>query len=271
MRRLIALIAFFCCPGLALAETCAPRDFLTLPLSPDGRPAWAQALETGYPGLRVEGDLVHLPSGAQLAAGADAPERSARERLEDATIVEQFAQVYPLDFDLAARGEPWFDPGRARHEPLFRALYGGTKAEAEKALSRVAYRNGAVFLVSSRHCAAAQLQAALDAIAALGPGMDVYFQTIGGSFNWRVIAGTNRLSGHSFGMAVDFNTELGGYWRWSGAAEGKVGRYDNRYPETLVREMERHGWIWGGKWHHFDGMHFEYRPELILHARLAEE
>jgi hypothetical protein len=35
--------------------------------------------------------------------------------------------------------------------------------------------------------------------------------------------------------------------------------------------MERFGFIWGGKWHHFDGMHFEYRPELILYARLVQE
>jgi hypothetical protein len=27
--------------------------------------------------------------------------------------------------------------------------------------------------------------------------------------------------------------------------------------------FERHGFIWGGKWGHFDTMHFEYRPELL--------
>ena len=101
--------------------------------------------------------------------------------------------------------------------------------------------------------------------------MDSFFATVGGSFNWRVIAGTERLSAHSFGIAVDFNTELGSYWRWSGAAEGKVGDYVNLYPEALVRQMERFGFIWGGKWHHFDAMHFESRPELILYARLVEK
>ena len=25
--------------------------------------------------------------------------------------------------------------------------------------------------------------------------------------------------------------------------------------------------IWGGKWHRFDIMHFEYRPEIILQAK----
>jgi len=27
--------------------------------------------------------------------------------------------------------------------------------------------------------------------------------------------------------------------------------------------FERHGFIWGGRWWHYDTMHFEYRPELL--------
>jgi hypothetical protein len=27
--------------------------------------------------------------------------------------------------------------------------------------------------------------------------------------------------------------------------------------------------VWGGKWWHFDTMHFEYRPELIAFAKAA--
>jgi len=30
-----------------------------------------------------------------------------------------------------------------------------------------------------------------------------------------------------------------------------------------VAVFERHGFIWGGKWFHYDTMHFEYRPELL--------
>src|SRR5690242_16362928 len=28
-------------------------------------------------------------------------------------------------------------------------------------------------------------------------------------------------------------------------------------------EFEQHGFIWGGRWAHYDTMHFEYRPELL--------
>jgi hypothetical protein len=31
--------------------------------------------------------------------------------------------------------------------------------------------------------------------------------------------------------------------------------------------FEKHGFIWGGKWGHFDIMHYEYRPEIILKSR----
>ncbi len=33
-------------------------------------------------------------------------------------------------------------------------------------------------------------------------------------------------------------------------------------PMEIVRIFEKHGFIWGGRWHHYDTMHFEYRPEL---------
>ena len=39
-----------------------------------------------------------------------------------------------------------------------------------------------------------------------------------------------------------------------------AGTYD---PHKIVEIFERHGFIWGGKWYHYDTMHFEYRPELL--------
>ncbi|MBP9613702.1 MAG: M15 family metallopeptidase, partial [Sulfurospirillum sp.] len=26
---------------------------------------------------------------------------------------------------------------------------------------------------------------------------------------------------------------------------------------------EKYGFVWGGRWYHYDTMHFEYRPELF--------
>ena len=35
-------------------------------------------------------------------------------------------------------------------------------------------------------------------------------------------------------------------------------------PTEIVAIFEKHGFIWGGKWYHFDTMHFEFRPELLV-------
>ena len=273
ISRVVAVsLAFGLLPSIARADGCAPRDYLVMPL-PDtqGQSTIAIALETAYPGLKVDDAAQTVTTGGKTLPLGMAHTGRPKARLANASIVDQFSQIYPLAFDLTARETPWFDPGRARNDALFRALYGQTEAEVAALLKRVEYRGPqrrARFAMNRQHCAARQLRAALDALVASGENFDRYFTQVGGSFNWRRIAGTQRLSSHSFGIAVDFNTQLGGYWRWSGDTEGNAGSYDNRYPAALVRQMERFGFIWGGKWHHFDGMHFEYRPELILYARL---
>jgi len=43
--------------------------------------------------------------------------------------------------------------------------------------------------------------------------------------------------------------------------------FKNELPWEIVRIFEAHGFIWGGKWYHYDTMHFEYRPELIGAAK----
>ncbi|MGR3805836.1 M15 family metallopeptidase [Marinibacterium profundimaris] len=255
------------------ASDCTARDFLglTLPDSP-GRPAIAIALETAYPGLYVDEGQgnVHMPDGSTVLPLGGVTGRDPAQRLDSPTIAEQFFYTYPLAFDLGPRQVPWTDPGRLRNPAFFEALYYSTQAEAAADMRRVTYApTGTRFVLGDRTCAATQLDAALRDIAGQGIDYSRFFRNVGGSFNWRRIAGTDRLSAHSFGIALDLNADLGGYWRWSGAAPGAAQRYDNQIPEGIVAALERYGFVWGGKWHHFDGMHFEYRPELILHARLS--
>lgn len=271
MRLLWAALSLALTAAPVAGATCTPVDWMAVPL-PQGAPLMATALELAYPGS----DLDRTAGRFTTPDGTAVPYRGDRDvgpadRLNGATIGDMFVYTYPLAFDLEARKTPWNDPGRVRNDALFRALYFDDKAAARQSLVTVTYagaRQRVTFNATTRHCVHAQLDAALAQIAAHGPSMDRYFENAGGSFNWRAISGTDRLSAHSFGIAFDFNTQLGGYWRWSGAKPGRVGPYDNRFPREIVQAMERHGFIWGGKWHHFDGMHFEYRPELILFARL---
>lgn len=81
-----------------------------------------------------------------------------------------------------------------------------------------------------------------------------------GGFTWRRIAGTSRLSPHAFGIALDISPGIATYWRWSPLRPHPL---QKGYPSAIVAAFEDAGFIWGGKWHEYDLMHFEYRPELV--------
>ena len=82
-----------------------------------------------------------------------------------------------------------------------------------------------------------------------------------GTYNCRAVAGSSVRSMHAYGAAIDLNVKYADYWRWS--ADPHAPTWKNRIPIEIVRTFERHGFIWGGYWYHFDTMHFEYRPELL--------
>ncbi|MCI6802837.1 MAG: M15 family metallopeptidase [Prevotellaceae bacterium] len=62
------------------------------------------------------------------------------------------------------------------------------------------------------------------------------------------------------------NTTYSNYWLWSNpkCSETDKIQYTNRIPIEIVKVFEKHGFIWGGKWYHYDTMHFEYRPEFFI-------
>jgi hypothetical protein len=65
------------------------------------------------------------------------------------------------------------------------------------------------------------------------------------------------------GIAIDLVTEHSHYWRWGRTAFSRPANWRNEIPGEIVKIFEKHGFIWGGKWYHFDTMHFEYRPEIL--------
>jgi hypothetical protein len=42
-------------------------------------------------------------------------------------------------------------------------------------------------------------------------------------------------------------------------------------PQSVIEAFERHGFVWGGKWSHFDTIHFEYRPEILAYNRMRAQ
>ena len=116
--------------------------------------------------------------------------------------------------------------------------------------------------------AAAALERVRDALATR-PDLKRYLAPSAGTFNWRKVAGAANMSVHSFGAAIDLNTKYADYWVWAGGKPGNVPSHANRYPMEIVAAFEAEGFIWGGRWYHYDTMHFEYRPELIAIAGAA--
>ena len=82
-------------------------------------------------------------------------------------------------------------------------------------------------------------------------------------FNYRAIAGTDRLSYHAYGRAIDINPALNPYVR-NGRIEPPGATYDLARPGTIgpdsfiVAFLEARGWTWGGRWTEpVDYQHFQ--------------
>jgi len=226
-------------------------------------------LKRTYPEVVVDyrnGELT-LKSGERLAIDDGKP-KTHQVKLVDADIEDMLSQTYPLG--ACSRGVPGtnFDPGRIRNDKFLRALFGQSKAQARSNLRSINWFGSRVN-VTGRHGVDLALQRVRNDLAKLPTKLRKFFVKPGGTFNWRFIAGTKRLSVHSFGAAIDINTRFTDYWRWSGGKPGNVPKYKNKIPNDIVSIFEKHGFIWGGKWYHFDTMHFEYRPELIEIGKLA--
>jgi hypothetical protein len=68
-----------------------------------------------------------------------------------------------------------------------------------------------------------------------------------GAFCFRKMRGSNHLSMHSWGCAIDID-----------AAHNPFGGRPRFTPECkVVKAFEEEHWTWGGRWHHPDGMHFQ--------------
>jgi hypothetical protein len=269
-------------PGAALVrskpadrERQAKRDDQSEQQSEQGEttpPAGIGCLEAAYPGLikraEAEGDswFVVMADGRRLLWD-DGRDKTFEERLDSPDLEDQLAMPYPKGQTDEPPGKNE-DPGRCRVEAFFKAVYGSTKNEVKAGLVDVPWlpkRPGKTLRFNRRNNAAKALSMVGRELSERLPKSAMrYISQPAGTFNWRHIAGTKRLSAHSFGIAVDINVEESNYWRWE--MKGRPLVYKNRIPFQIVEVFEKHGFIWGGKWYHYDTMHFEYRPELLVGA-----
>lgn len=186
--------------------------------------------------------------------------RNFEDMLNTATLADQLSQKYEKG-QVSTKPMVNQDPGRIRCYEFFDAMYGKTESEVRKNLTAIQWVDGTKLLITRKNNVNKHLQTVSDELKKLPQHFRKYLNRPGGTFNYRTIAQTNRKSAHSYGIAIDINVQYSHYWLNTPQKGGKV-VYQNSIPFEIVEVFEKHGFIWGGKWYHYDTMHFEYRPEL---------
>jgi hypothetical protein len=216
---------------------------------------------------RIDGNDLVFKDGSRMLIDDHKVAKPLDLMLDQPDIKDMFSMTYP-------KGEKGLpppinaDPGRIRYEPLFRRMYGDCASEASPLKESVEViwlptQYGKKLKFTKINGAAAALQEVSNELDRLPASFSKYLIPPAGTYNCRPIAGTHRLSPHAFGIAIDISTTKADYWLWSNSIASDRMLYKNRIPLQIVDIFERHGFIWGGKWYHYDTMHFEYRPEII--------
>jgi D-alanyl-D-alanine carboxypeptidase len=259
-RDLLAFLLIVTAPavGLAQSETSAPANAVL-------------ALIKAYPDFldRIEQNDLVWKDGTRMRVDDGKGAKTFDALLDDPDIKDMFSMKYPLGRqDLAPAVN--FDPGRIRYAPLYKKMYGDCRTgDASANMVDIIWlpsRYGKSLKFSRINGAAAALGRVSDELDKLPQRFLAYVRPSQGTYNCRLVAGTNRESTHGLGIAIDIAAAHSHYWQWSKPdADGRFS-YKNEIPWEIVEIFERHGFIWGGKWYHYDTMHFEYRPEIVLSA-----
>lgn len=230
-----------------------------------GRPK-EQALIDAYPEFisDIRDNRIIFRDGSEMTFD-DGKEKDFLQRLDDADPEDMFYDIYTLP-----DGAPEYlhDSGRSRSEELYKKMYGSSAAEVQKNLVNVEWA-GETVRFTKVNGAADSLRAVAREVAAY-PELKPYLKS-SGTFYWRPVRGAKRLSAHSYGIAFDVAVAKSDYWQWNAKTTDEMAKvkYANKIPAELVEIFQRHGFIWGGAWYHYDTMHFEFRPDILRYAELA--
>jgi len=245
-------------PGIA-------EDFYGAP--PSNIKAYIDKLVTSYPDW-IQGhddEFVVLKNGSKFRLSDHRTDKTFEELLEHPDIDDMFYAQYPAGTTPKQPAKN-YDPGRVRFEPLFKAMYGDCRRnEVDPKLRTIEWisaHGGGHVAITTVNGVDKALSLVSKELDALPVAFVKFLMPSAGTYNCRTVAGSSVRSMHAYAAAIDLNSRYSDYWRWStkGAADPV---WKNQIPIEIVRVFEKHGFIWGGYWYHFDTMHFEYRPELL--------
>ncbi|MCP3105053.1 M15 family metallopeptidase [Myxococcus sp. K15C18031901] len=198
-----------------------------------------------------------LPDGRTFPFD-DGKQKTFEQRLESPDLEDTLSIPYRAGAVTPVTRED-DDPGRIRFDPLFTATYGD--AEAKVDVVPIRFLGQSLKVHRKVEPVFQRLAARLEALVAKDASLRPFLTNVGGTFVWRNVANTRRRSAHAYGVSLDLNTARSHYWEWQRPRQPV--RWRNEVPQVLVEAFEAEGFIWGGRWYHYDTMHFEYRPELL--------
>ena len=215
--------------------------------------------------LEIRGKHIffHMQNGKKILYDDD-QKRDFLLKLSDSTLKDVLSQPYDLG-PVRRRKKRNDDPGRFRNYVLLGCVYGETRAEIEKNLVPMEFvgtkirfnaKNGAVDALR-------QVSHDLQELLKRRPAYGWYFKNIGGTYAYRKIRDSENLSSHAYGIAIDLRLKKPYYWKNTAAEYEKGEPWQRTLPRAIVKIFEKYHFIWGGKWNHYDRIHFEYRPEFF--------
>ena len=265
-------------PAPAVSTPAAPTTPAMMPSAPDAStgpttpspPAALACLAQIYGGTPVAmksspgGWALRLPDATELEWD-DGRTKTYDDELATPDLEDTLAMPYPTGM-IKAVSALNDDPGRIRSDALFKSTFGATSAAVQQGLVSVDFVGQTVTFHSRAAAALTKVSTHLKQLVVQTPSLNAYVSgTLGGTFEWRPIANTNRMSAHSYGIAIDIVVSKSNYWEWEKNGSGAF-VWKNEIPQAIVDAFEAEGFAWGGRWYHYDTMHFEYRPELFAAA-----
>jgi D-alanyl-D-alanine carboxypeptidase-like protein len=210
-----------------------------------------------------DGEVLVWKDGTRMPISDGRSNKSFEEKLRHPSILDQLSIRYVRGPLVKPPGLE-DDPGRFRNTVFFDKMYGDcSKGEVQSKLKKIAWlpKSGGGFVqITTVNSVADRLRSISDELDGLQPELKKFAFPTAGTFNCRTVKDTGNRSMHAGGAAIDLNTKFADYWLWT----TPKATYRNSVPFEIVEIFERHGFIWGGKWGHFDTMHYEYRPELLF-------
>ena len=228
-----------------------------------------ELLQQSYPDTiySATNNTIRLTSNRTMVID-DGADKTRRQKELDADIEDQLSEIYPTGKCFRGRLRA-FNPGLLRSIPFFKAAYGANLYQVQQNSMTIDWF-GTEIAFSTRNGAARALLRVRNELRKLPENMQSVLKRPARTIEWTNDLEIERLSEHAFGIAIDLAPAVSNTWLSPRARVGFLRPYENRIHPEIVEIFERYGFIWTGKWWHFDTGHFEYRPALIAIGKLAE-